>query len=143
MTKELEALKDLCEFVNYCDEANEDVGVIEQALQRLEQIDNANPSKAITELANIKNTLLSIDLYSKVFINDDLFESLENIKQALLKTQEQEKVLDELLMLVNDLEPTFNSKGMVSIDDDNLGTFIKNYFLDNASDLLKRYTNND
>ncbi len=96
MSKDLEK-----EYLEDLDHYDEGIGIhsssyqkCKERLVRLAKIDNSIPSEAITELANIKNTLLSIDLYSKVFINDDLFESLENIKQALLKSQEQEKVLE-------------------------------------------------
>lgn len=86
MTKELEALKDLCEFVNYCDEANEDVGVIEQALQRLEQIDNANPSKAVECILDIKS---NYKFYAHN--NQTIDYQCSVVVQSLLKVQEQEK----------------------------------------------------
>ena len=91
MTKELEALKDLCEFVNYCDEANEDVGVIEQALQRLEQIDNANPSKAVECILDIKS---NYKFYAHN--NRTIDYQCSVIVQSLLKSQEQEKEIDRL-----------------------------------------------
>ena len=100
--------------------------VIVQALQRLESIDNANPSEALEKL---------LDGYSKGMAGRSYYDT---IKQALVKSQEQEKVLNELIKLVKDLEPTFNRKG-VSSDTDILGTIIKDYFYDNASNLLKRW----
>ena len=83
-------------------------------------------------LENIKSLLKDdwVDSYWKPYY--------ETIKQALIKAQEQEKVLNELIKLVKDLEPTFNRKG-VSSDTDILGTIIKDYFYDNASNLLKRW----
>ena len=81
----LEALKDLCEFVNYCDEANEAVGIIEKALQRLEAIDNANSSEALYCLKTIKGEQQKYSL--------PYDEEIKIIKQALTKAQEQEKVL--------------------------------------------------
>ncbi len=104
MSKEyLEALKELCEFVNYCDEANEDVGVIEEALQRLESIDNSNPSEALEDLENMVDTFL-VENKNKIEFNkvnnydcellEERRKDLESYKQALLKAQEQAKVLE-------------------------------------------------
>jgi len=103
MTKELEALKDLCEFVNYCDEANEDVGVIEQALQRLEQIDNANPSKAVECILDIKS---NYKFYAHN--NRTIDYQCSVIIQSLLKSQKQEKEnnkMKKLLLELSDISP--------------------------------------
>lgn len=99
-----------------------------------ESIDNANPSEALKNLEVINNYGCGINDNMKF---SEVFEKEYNtIKQALIKSQEQEKVLNELIKLVKDLEPTFNRKD-VSSDTDILGTIIKDYFYDNASELLK------
>ena len=61
-----------------------DIELLEQSLQRLESIDNANPSEALEELGKYE------------LKQDCLVEDLtvyDTIKQALLKAQENEKVL--------------------------------------------------
>lgn len=112
------------ELLRRCEE---EINIIEKELQHLERIDNSNPSEAMQCLENLCDEFPILKKDYKI------------INQALIKSQENEKVLKEIIILINDLEPTFNRKGMVSIDDDNLGTFIKDYFIDNASELLKRY----
>ena len=119
--------------------------VIKQALQRLESIENTKPNEALKSLeclyedAKIESGWVKKHCitYTEEFEHNDRIKPYyETIKQALIKAQEQEKVLNELIKLVKDLEPTFNRKG-VSSDTDILGTIIKDYFYDNESDLLK------
>ena len=65
------------------------------------------------------------------------FEKAYNtIKSNLEVKSNKEIAFDELKKLINGLEKTFNRKG-VSSDTDILGTIIKDYFMDNASDTLK------
>lgn len=98
MSKELEAFRDILgilSVVSGCevDMNSERVKIVEQALQRLEAIDNANPSEAI----NFIDVLLNARLSDKHFINVGNHETwleLANIKQALLKAQEQEKEIE-------------------------------------------------
>ena len=89
--------------------------IIEQALERLESIDNANPSEALKGLDTIKNHLFGrfkIEDYSEDFIKDYEEMFFEPIKQALLKAQEQEKVLDDKLIFKNgSLMSGFEYKG--------------------------------
>jgi len=97
MSKEyLEALKRMEYFVNeemgiktfkqsgWHIEGTDDYELVKEALQRLESIDNANPSEALKCLERIKayflNKTKEID-----------FQDLRDIEQALIKAQEQEK----------------------------------------------------
>lgn len=76
MSKELEALKKV--KYNSSKEVVEAFDVIEKGLQRLESIDNANPSEAL-------NITKATEKYTGI--------DLSIVKQALLKAQEQEKAL--------------------------------------------------
>ena len=94
MSKELEALKRLrqetCPATYMADfDKNECCDVIEQALQRLEAIDNANPSEALESLEEIRDFR-----YGKEKLLVCQTQMYTTIKQALLKAQEQEKVLE-------------------------------------------------
>ena len=79
-----------------------------QALQRLEAIDNTNPSEAlmfIQELLNISET-------EKHFINLANYDTRLNLiktKQALIKAQEQEKILSVILKKRIDLESFYST----------------------------------
>ena len=92
MTKALEALKrirqETCPATYMADfDKNECCDVIEQALQRLESIDNANPSEAL-ECWQWINATIPQWVREKDKQHPNV---LEPIKQALLKAQEQEK----------------------------------------------------
>lgn len=100
----------------------------------LESIDNANPSEALECLRNMCNDKAISDYILYNCLDEDIF----NIKQSLFKQLEQEKVLKELIKLIDDLEPTFNRKG-ISSDTTILGTIIKDYFYDNVSNLTLSY----
>ncbi len=93
MNKELEALKrirqETCPATYMADfDKNECCDVIEQSLQRLEAIDNANPSEALKCLEKIIDNL---DDYADFEIKQEANEYIDTIKQALLKAQELEK----------------------------------------------------
>ena len=135
MSKEyLEAIERIKnKFINFFHEDNPDVECVEDALQRLESIDNANPSEALKELELVEDWIQARELK----ISNVIEPSLSIIKQYILKAQEQGKVLNELIKLVNNLEPTFNHKGIFS-DTDIVGTIIKDYFYGNISASLKR-----
>ena len=85
MNKELECLKRL-DTKNYLTEREhrEFYSVVEQALNRLEQIDNANPSEALNCLER---------LHDCGIFNYEEMEDYNAIKQALLKAQEPKKYL--------------------------------------------------
>ena len=91
--------------------AQEYSDIIEQALQRLESIDNAKPSKALeyintlikendNDIKNQNTKVLGIGMQAKfdIYLNYKSF-MLSIIKQALIKAQEQEKVLDDAIKL--------------------------------------------
>ena len=88
-----------------------DYKLLQQALQRLEAIDNANPSEALKGLKHIKK------YYVPQPCSCTTYDYLEIIEQALLKAQEQEKVLDIIkekrvivdLLIDNNLED-YNNK---------------------------------
>lgn len=83
----------------YCfeDEDEEAIEKIEKDLERLEQIDNANPSEALECLKNLEKEK-EFDVVSQNFDYHYLLseEALEQVKQALLKAQEQDKILEIL-----------------------------------------------
>ena len=78
------------------DKYSKQIKILKQALQRLEAIDNANPSEALKELNYIGNNCYEeaenaeedCILYAKNYIGFD------TIKQALLKAQENENRID-------------------------------------------------
>lgn len=116
-------IHDICgEYVE--NPLEEEIDIVNKALQRLEAIDNANPSEALKELEELRDYLLRdrINISSTKNYNTikqallelkaikeanpsealDLAKAIEEylginlsiIKQALLKAQEQEKVLE-------------------------------------------------
>lgn len=108
MSKELEALENFVrtsvwndnEFHEIWDNGNYDLEIVKEALQRLESIDNANSSEALEILYN--NAKLDRDRIEEGGIvtyaeeiehNEAIKPYYDTIKQALLKAQEQEKVL--------------------------------------------------
>lgn len=113
-----------------------DILKLKSALIELKAIKESKPSEALKELELVENWIKDRGLK----ISNVIEPSLTTIKQYLLKAQEQEKVLNEIIKLIDDLEPTFNRKG-VSSDTNILGTIIKDYFINNASELLKKYLN--
>ena len=100
MTKEyLETLEKLKEHLKYewIDNLSntEYYDILEQALQRLEAIDNAKPSKAMDRLEYICKILNEKRIDIKWLFKNDY----NTIKQALLKAQNQEKELEVLQIL--------------------------------------------
>ena len=87
-SKELEALNEVRENLDLegcLDFINEKrITDIKQALQRLESIDNTNPSEALECLEKVELLTCDFEWYK---------DNINTIKQALLKAQEQEKVL--------------------------------------------------
>ena len=72
----------------------QDYEIIEKALQRLESIDNAKPSEALKCLEKANDYLNNVYDYKE--IKEEVRNDIETIKQALLKSQEQKKVIIEL-----------------------------------------------
>lgn len=112
MTKGLEALERMAMpdevFLKECERLNidnhSDYEYLKRELQRLEAIDNANPSEALEEIKQIEfyvGTIIGLefikgnDVFSEAKKRDyEIFKiKAEKIKQALLKAQQQEKVL--------------------------------------------------
>ena len=98
MSKELEALKRLrqetCPATYMADfDKNECCDVIEQALKRLEAIDNSNPSEALEILDDFKNGLINKEIGMVMFQQYWFFNQIEKVKQALLKEQEPKHYL--------------------------------------------------
>ncbi len=104
MSKELEALKRIEYFVNeemgiktfnqsgWHIEGTDDYQLVKEGLERLEAIDNANPSEALERTSSE-----FIDDYPTGNVNIGMtWEEHSAIKQALLKAQELEKVLNIL-----------------------------------------------
>ena len=75
-------------------QATKDIETVGQALQRLESIDNANPSEAL-------NITKATEKYTGI--------DLSIVKQALLKAQEQEKVLEIIKKKQVDMKLFFNA----------------------------------
>ena len=128
MSKELEAFRGfkngmitdnaICITKSYFDNK---FPIIESALQRLDAIDNANPSEVLKQLGDISYFIM--EAYSD---HEPLKENqrdskqcfmnyCSNIKQALLKAQEQEKVL-EIIKKKTDLSALIDAK---NVDDFN------------------------
>ena len=110
INKELEK-----EYLEDLDHYDEGMGIhstsyakCKERLIRLAEIDNSNPSEALKSFDKIYNTInlnwkrdylrVDIDIYNRSDCSDgkEMMECLDTIKQALLKSQEQEKVLDIL-----------------------------------------------
>ena len=110
MSKGLEALHRIANAKNHfkydtLELVDKDFQIVQQALLRLEAIDNANPSEALKyvngKIADLEDdlqhyTMVEKDKCKEFFIREDL-KQFTTIKQALLKSQEQEKVLEILV----------------------------------------------
>ena len=75
---------------------DEEIEIVGKALQRLESIENANPSEALECLEEIKSQspVCHYDDGSKSYVFEKEFTT---IKQALLKQQKQENFFDDML----------------------------------------------
>jgi len=113
MSKEyIEAFKNLKQELYYSPNQIPDIDkwheTIEQALERLEAIDNAEPSEALGELEVLKEML---DDFVKHKVIDKAFTT---IKQALLKAQEPKQYL-KWEDLIFSKEPTYIKATLNSI----------------------------
>lgn len=101
MSKELEALKTMGSATVEEDNCVKDIyyeeyDIVKQALQRLEQIDNASPSKTLELLKETKKRYFNLEYgHTQQYIDHwkNLVKTLDVIEKTLLKAQEQEKVL--------------------------------------------------
>ena len=116
-----------------------DYKLLQEALQRLEAIDNAKPSEALKCIDVLKEDGCITTLYQG--------KALETIRQTLLKAQEQEKVLDIIKKKNVDV---YNLKTCINLEHYNSEIRLKNqnntysyeiwYELTQEEfDLLKRY----
>lgn len=116
MSKGLESLENLEKFVNetmginhfkesgWHIQGTKDYSIIEKELERLEAIDNSKPSEALNYLSQFINEMTYCLENQKEFVKGyekQIFWKYKNTfetttKQALLKEQEQEKVIIEL-----------------------------------------------
>ena len=109
MSKELEALNGLFDLI-HCQESFEKAqkyfDIIEEALHRLESIDNAEPSEALKSLEDIYRNAVFISEVSfekqhptniSPETNKSISVQCDTIKQALLKAQREHKALDLLM----------------------------------------------
>ena len=88
MNIEFEALKRIGNNLEHHYPENiRDFNILKQALQRLEAIENANPSEALECLEQLA------EMADKCWVSCDVHKWKNTIKQALIKAQEQEKVL--------------------------------------------------
>ena len=84
------------EIINFYENSNylntfhpnfmKDLQIVKKELQRLESIDNANPSEVLEDLYGIRDNLLNVE-----YLNEHSEADFKNIEQVLLKSQEQEK----------------------------------------------------
>ena len=101
MSKEQESVDSIKLFIDHMNDDfdSEDVSAVDNALQRLEAIDNANPSEALECLERIEADLVGLPKhvteYDDIFDDylDDIWDRIATIKQALLKTQESKQYL--------------------------------------------------
>lgn len=128
-----EIIHDMCgEYVE--NPLEEEIDIVNNALQRLEAIDNANPSEVSFIWLNQRITRLEDDLQHYTMVEKDKalasitekeLNHLTAIKQALLKSQEQEKeneLLKEIIKSLFDsgcpLHQYIDSKGGLQIEVD-------------------------
>ena len=96
MSKELESFMDILGILSAVtgydvDTDSEHIKIVKQALQRLEAIENANPSEALECLESyINNIIFSKDLIDQ---KQQLLTNIETIKQALLNAEKYEKII--------------------------------------------------
>lgn len=100
MSKELDLINELIEGIDNYEKqtgiknppayiSRETLVRLQQALKRLEEIENVNSNGALICLENISN----MQLYENIAIKNCRCDDINTIKQALIKAQEQEKVL--------------------------------------------------
>lgn len=125
MSKELKALNYVW-YNYYTEELNQDeveqieknLNIVQDGLKRLESIDNANSNKALECLENHKNMMIE---NNGDFIAFECLKIYSVCKQALLKAQEQEKVLEilkekPLSLLVFKTFKIYDKDGVLEID---------------------------
>lgn len=101
MSKEyIQALDDLFGLVAFkgiLEKAQKYFDVIEPALERLEAIDNAEPSEATESFKRIKNIQVCVDYEKDIFknVNEMLPKSCYSVEQALQRLEAYDNELNE------------------------------------------------
>ena len=108
MSKELEAFMDILGILSAVtgfdvDTDSEHIKIVKQALQRLESIDNAEPSEALKKLEMLSDCAKAIKeapssnwieyANNETELDYQLWRAYEDLKQALLKTEKDEKII--------------------------------------------------
>lgn len=124
---------------------------LEELLTEYEAIKNSNPSEALECLERIDNTLCLNNIKGKLDFGIDteehtdcdsvigMTEDIENIKQALLKAQEQEKFLDDKLVFKNGCMMSgfeYKGKQIVAMPLEEYDYFMKQ---EKALEIIKRF----
>lgn len=109
MSKELEIMKEERERLvqeDYADSVIEECDLVIKALERLESIDNSEPtSEALKCFKRIKNLQVCVDYEKDIVksVNEILPNSCNKVEQALLKAQELEKENELLKEIIKSL----------------------------------------
>lgn len=139
MSKELEAFDRILNANNHfkydtLELMEKDAQIVHQGLQRLEAIDNANPSEALEDLKELHELAYGNEETSWKI---DEIRMSSHIKQALIKAQEQEKVLKILKEKCVDI---YLLKSISTLEEYNKNIGLRGIELtEEEFDLLKRY----
>ena len=138
MSKELEGFRDILwilSAVSGCevDMNSEHIKIVKQALQRLEAINNSNPSEALKCLEKLQSNIRPLNDY---YYGDEQRKSYDTIKQALIKAQEQEKVLSIIKKKRVDIDLLNISS---NVEEYNFKVSLDKELTKEEFDLLKRY----
>ena len=90
-SKEKQALDELYDVAGNIQNLKEDYIILKTVLNRLESIDNSNPSEALECLERIKDYLSNVYDYKEII--EEVKKDIDTIKQALLKAQEPKHYL--------------------------------------------------
>jgi len=106
MSKELDYLDDILKNEPMTLNKRMIIEIIKEKIQRLESIDNAKPSEALKDLKELHELAYGND---KTSWKIDEIRMSSHIKQALIKAQEQEKVLSIIKEKRVDMETLENA----------------------------------
>ena len=137
MSKEyLEALEKLLDGYSKGMAGRSYYDTIKQALQRLESIDNSKPSETLEILDDFKNGLVNKET-GMIMFNQVWFKNqIDTIKQALLKAQENEKVLEIMKDKWVNVAVLIHSK---TVEEYNSNAYTPYNLTQEEFDLLKRW----
>ena len=118
--------------------------IIEQALERLESIDNSNPSEALECLEKLESKSqimqgcyeLNISKKEELENNEEVDKYTNTIKQALLKAQENEKMLEIMKDKWVNVAVLIHSK---TVEEYNNNAYTPYNLTQDEFDLLKRW----